>query len=208
MSSKERRAYVSEKRSQAAEATRARVLGAAQNLFVRHGIDRVTVAQIAGKARVAPSTVYALYKSKEGILRELMKAVLFGPRFKLAVTQLDGVKDPVERLALSAHVARAIYEGESSQLGLLRGASAFSRSLRALEQEFEALRYDMQEQRVKALFGDSRQKDGLAFDQARRILWMYTSRDVYRMLVNEGGWTPQQYQEWLSRTLVDALAQS
>ena len=42
-------------------------------------------------------------------------------------------------------------------------------------------------------------------DDARRILWMYTSRDVYRMLVHESGWSPDRYQEWLARTLLDAL---
>ena len=46
---------------------------------------------------------------------------------------------------------------------------------------------------------------GLALDEARRILWMYTSRDVYRMLVQEGGWTPARYEAWLSETLVAAL---
>ena len=40
-------------------------------------------------------------------------------------------------IALTAHVARAIYEGENSELGLLRGASAFSPALRKLEPEFE-----------------------------------------------------------------------
>jgi hypothetical protein len=40
---------------------------------------------------------------------------------------------------------------------------------------------------------------------ARSILWMYTSRDVYRMLVHESGWTPDRYQQWLSDTLVNAL---
>jgi hypothetical protein len=44
------------------------------------------------------------------------------------------------------------------------------------------------------------------FDEARQILWMYTSRDVYRMLVLESGWTPDRYQDWLSDTLVNALA--
>jgi len=37
---------------------------------------------------------------------------------------------------------------------------------------------------------------------AGRIVWMYTSRDVYRMLVHDGGWAPDRYQQWLSRTLV------
>ncbi len=34
---------------------------------------------------------------------------------------------------------------------------------------------------------------------------MYTSRDVYRMLVTEGGWTPSAYESWLADTLRQAL---
>jgi AcrR family transcriptional regulator len=205
MSSPPRRRYVSERRSQAADATRGRVLDAAKTLFVRHGIDRVTIAQIAQRAGVAAPTVYALYKSKEGILRQLMRGALFGKRFQAARARLEGVPDPVQLISLTAQVSRAIYEGESAELGLMRGASAFSPALRKLEQEFEKMRFDMQEERVKRLFAQSRQAKGLAFDDARRILWMYTSRDVYRMLVHEGGWTPDQYEAWLSTTLLGAL---
>jgi len=200
-----KRPYSSELRDQAADATRERVLNAAKILFARQGIDRVTIAQVAEKAGVAASTVYALYKSKEGILRGLMRGALFGPRFDAAQAKLDGETDPVKLVMLSAHVARAIYEGESSELGLMRGASAFSPALRKLEQEFETIRLEMQEARLKQLFVQGKQCSGLDLDEARRILWMYTSRDVYRMLVHEGGWTPDQYQQWLARTLVDAL---
>jgi AcrR family transcriptional regulator len=205
MSRPARRKYVSQRRSQAADATRDRVLNAARKLFVRHGIDRVTIAQIATRAHVAVPTVYALYKSKEGILRALMRAALFGQRFQTATAMLAGVTDPVRLIALTASVARAVYEAESSELGLIRGASAFSPALRKLEQEFETIRFELQEERVKLLFAQSRQAQGLRFDEARRILWMYTSRDVYRMLVHEGGWTPDRYQQWLSDTLVTAL---
>lgn len=200
-----KRRYVSELRSQAADATKDRVLNAAKKLFVRHGIDRVTIAQIADAAEVAVSTVYALFKSKEGILRGLVSASLFGQRFQAARAKFEGVTDPVRLIALTAHVARAIYEGESSELGLMRGVSAFSPALRKLELEFEKIRFEMQEERVRLLFAQSRERKGLGFDEARRILWMYTSRDVYRMLVQEGGWTPDRYQKWLSDTLVDAL---
>lgn len=200
-----KRRYVSELRSQAADATKDRVLNAAKKLFVRHGIDRVTIAQIADAAEVAVSTVYALFKSKEGILRGLVSASLFGQQFQAARAKFEGVTDPVRLIALTAHVARAIYEGESSELGLMRGVSAFSPALRKLELEFEKIRFEMQEERVRLLFAQSRERKGLGFDEARRILWMYTSRDVYRMLVQEGGWTPDRYQKWLSDTLVDAL---
>lgn len=208
MSTQQKRQYVSKTRSQAADATKARVLRAARALFVRHGIDRTTVAQVAARARVSVPTVYALYKSKEGILRELMSAALFGQGFQAAHAKLKGISDPIKLIALTAHVARAIYNAESSELGLMRGASAFSPPLRKLEREFEKIRFDMQEERVRLLFAQSRQKKGLGLDEARRILWMYTSRDVYRMLVHESGWTPDQYQSWLSETLVSSLASS
>ncbi len=140
--------YRSDLREQAAEVTKGRVLNAAKLLFARRGIDGVTIAEIAERAGVAGSTVYALFKSKEGILRALMEGALFGPRFREAQAKLSGVTDPVKLIVLSAHVARAIYEGESSELGLLRGASAFSPPLRKLEQEFEKIRLEMQEERV------------------------------------------------------------
>ena len=199
------RPYVSDVRSQGAEATRARILQASKTLFAGRGIDRVTVEQIAKKAGVSASTVFALYKSKAGILRELIRSALFGQRFQVALARLKGETDPIRLIALTANVARAIYEAESSQLGLIRGASAFSPALGKLEKEFENLRFQMQKERVKLLFAQSKQREELTLDEARRIMWMYTSRDVYRLLVHEGGWTPNRYQKWLSSTLVNAL---
>ena len=208
MSSKPKRKYDSGQRDQSAEATKARVLNAARILFIRHGIDKVTIAHVAEKAKVAASTIYALYKSKEGLLRALIRGAVFGPRFQAARDQLEGVSDPVRLIALSANVARAIYESESAELGLMRGASAFSPALRKLEQELEKIRFDMQEERVKLLFASEKAKPGLDYTSARRLLWMYTSRDNYRMLVHESGWTPDQYQAWLSDTLVATLVKS
>jgi AcrR family transcriptional regulator len=199
------RPYASDIRSQAAEATRARVLQASKTLFAGRGIDRVTIAQISKKAKVSVSTVFALYKSKEGLLRELMKSVLFGQRFQSAIARLKGETDPIRLMALTANVARTIYEAETSELGLIRGVSAFSPALSKLEREFENLRFKMQKERVELLFAQSKQRKGLTLGEARRIMWMYTSRDVYRLLVHEGGWTPNRYQQWLSITIVNAL---
>jgi AcrR family transcriptional regulator len=199
------RRYNSKRREQTAQATRDRVLGAAKPLFAHYGIDRVTIAQIAAKAGVAGSTVYALYKSKDGILQAIMRAALFGERFRSAQAVMEGVTDSARLVALTAHVARAIWESESSELGLMRGASAFSPALREIEAEFEKLRFDMQADRIKLLFAQSKARQGLDLADARRIMWMYTSRDVYKMLAQDGGWAPEQYQEWLSTTLLEAL---
>jgi AcrR family transcriptional regulator len=202
---KRRRPYDSRKRAEAAATNRTAVLHAARKLFSRHGVDKVSIAVIAAEAGVSASMIYAVFKSKEGVLRELMRAALFGPRFQKAQTLLDGISDPVARVARTALVARAIYESESVELGGLRGLSAFSPALSQLEEEFEAMRYEMQRERMEALAASGKMKQGLAIDDARRIMWMYTGREVYRMLVEIGGWNPDKYQEWLASALVDAL---
>lgn len=204
-STAERRPYASPARAEAAEDTRKRILAAAKDLFGREGIDKVKIADIGARAGVAASTVYAIYKSKDGILRALMEQSLFGSRFQDAQRLLAGVTDPVRLVELTSHVARAIYESESSDLGLLRHASGFSPALRKLEQEFEQRRYDAQEQRLRLLFDAGKARPGLSLDEARRVMWMYTSREVYRMLVHDGGWSAERYQDWLSQTLLDAL---
>ena len=205
MKSSSRRRYASELRTQSAEDTRRRILDAATFLFGRKGIDKVMIADIGQRAGVAASTVYGIYKSKDGILRALMQRSLFGASFQDARKLLFGIADPVELVALTSHVSRAIYSGESSDLGLLRSASGFSPALRKIEQEFERIRYDMQKERLRLLFKAGKARRDLTLEEARRIMWTFTSRDVYRMLVHEGGWSPDRYQEWLSRTLLEAL---
>lgn len=200
-----RRRYSSQVRAEAAEDTQQRILEAARSLFGRLGIDKVTIASIGKKAGVAGSTVYAIYGSKDGILRALMEQSLFGSRFQSAQELLRGEGDPVKLIAMTPRVSRAIYESESSDLGLLRHASGFSPALRKMEQEFERIRYDTQGQRVRSLFEAGKARRGLSVEEARRILWMYTSRDVYRMLVHDAGWTPGRYETWLSATLLEAL---
>lgn len=204
-STRRRRRYASALRSESAEATKAAILKASRDLFGRHGVDKVTVAAIATKAAVSPSTVYSLFESKEGILRELMRASIFGSRFQSAQSLVVGLTDPIRLVAMTAKIARAIYESETAELGLLRGISAFSPSLRKLENEFENIRFEMQEERLKTLSDSGKLMKTLTLAEARRVMWMYTSRDVYRMLVQVGGWTPDRYEQWLSDTLVNAL---
>jgi hypothetical protein len=134
-----------------------------------------------------------------------MESALFGDRFAAATKLVEGEDDPVRAIALTAYVSRAIYDGERAELGIIRGASAFSAALRKEEERFEAIRLSMQEERVARLFAAGRQYEGLTQEEARRVLWMYTSRDVWRMLVEEGGWTPDRYQVWLSETLLATL---
>jgi AcrR family transcriptional regulator len=205
MSVKPKRRYDRSKRDQAARDTRARILAAAKGLYSTRGIESVRLPEIAAKAEVAVSTIFAIFKSRDGILRALIETALFGPAYQAAIARLSGVVDPVALIALTPPVARSIYESEAQDLGLMRNIATFSPALRAMEQEFEALRFAAQRQRIADLFASGRGKAGLTETEARRILWMYTSRDIYRMLVTDGGWTPDAYERWLQDTLLTAL---
>lgn len=165
----------------------------------------MTIADIAERAGVAVPTVYAGFKSKEGLLRAVVRAALFGEQFEIARQHLEGVTDAVQMIAVTPEISGSVWDAESDQLGLLRGASAFSPALRKLEEEFEQVRLEMQEQRVRLLFDQKKARPGLTLDEARRVLWMYTSREVYRMLVVEGGWSRERYRAWLRETLLKAL---
>ena len=208
MASKEKRGYVSAQREKSAAVTRRRVLRAASGLFSRRGIDAVAIAEVAERAGVSVSTVYALYGSKEGVLRELLEETLFGERYRTASARLDGIDEPVARLAATAGIARAIYESESDEVALLRGAGAFAPALRRLEQSLEERRYELQEERVARLHAAGLLRPELTVEKARRLVWMYTARDVYRLLVLEGGWSHDEYEAWLAETLVSAVVRA
>lgn len=201
-----RRRYDATSRLEGAERSRTRTLDAARDLFARKGFEEVTITAIADRAGVSTSFVFAQFGAKSGLLRELMRRAIFSARYQAAASKMEDLPSPLEQLRATASVARNIYENEARELGTLRGMSAVSGELRALEGEFEKLRFDMQAARLERL-----QSSGLLalpLPEARRILWMFTSRDVYRMLVNEGGWKPDRFEQWLADTLVRSLTHS
>ena len=205
MSKPKRRRYDSSARRTQASLTRRRILDAARSLFASHGLDRVTIDAVASGAGVSAATVYAAFRSKAGILKALMEESLFNDRYQALVERTRHVTDPVELLHMTASIARAIYDGEKAQLGVIRGASAFSAELREVEQQFERARSDLQAARAERIARKGTVKPGLGLQQVRDILWMLTSRDPYRMLVVERGWTPDAYERWLADTLVRTL---
>jgi AcrR family transcriptional regulator len=123
----------------------------ARELFARRGLDQVTIEALAPEAEVSTATVYGLFKSKAGLLRALIEASLFNDRYQSLVAGLRGVVEPTAMLRMTAAIARAIYDGERAQLGLVRGASAFSSELRDSEQQFEQIRYDAQRDRARRI---------------------------------------------------------
>lgn len=165
----------------------------------------MTIEAIARRAEVSAQSVYAIFKSKTGILTELLDQSTFGPEYEEAVRQALSASDPETRLRLAAPIARQIHDAQSATFDLLRGAGVVVPELAKLEQQRECLRYERQERMIISLRDAGRLRPDLDYTTARDIFWMLTSRDIYRMLVRERGWSSQKYQDWLADTLVRSL---
>jgi len=200
-----RRPYRSLVRQRQAGDTRRRIVEATRELLQREGYAGMTIEAIARRAEVSAQSVYAIFKSKTGILVELLDQSAFGADYEKVVQQALSARDPEARLRFAARIARQIHGWQSATFDLLRGAGVVAPELAKLEQQREGVRYERQEKMINLLRDAGRLRPGLDDLTARDIFWMLTGRDVYRMLVRERGWSPQKYQDWLADTLVHSL---
>jgi AcrR family transcriptional regulator len=205
MAKVKRRPYKSLTRERQAADTRRRIVDAARRLLQSEGYAGMTIEAIAQRAEVSAPSVYAIFKSKTGILIALLDQLTFGAEYEEVVREAVNAHDPETRLRLAAGVARQIRGAQSAAVDLMRGAGVVAPELAKLAQQRERLRYEKEEGVIKFLRQSGRVRAGLSHKKARDIFWMLTGGDVYRMLVRERGWSPDQYQDWLGETLVDAL---
>ncbi len=205
---KQKRTYTSETRDAQAAKTRAHILEAAKKLFQAEGFDRVTINKIATAAEVSMPTIYALFKSKRGVLQSLIDDALPLETFTALVDTSMQEDSPKKRLSITAKLARQIYDAESELMDILKGASVVAPEFKEFEQEREKRRYERQGEYVKKLMEEKHLAKGLTFQKARDILWALTGRDIYRMFVIEKAWTPDEYEKWLAQFLVKSLLDS
>jgi len=200
-----KRPYKSLVRQRQAGDTRLRIVEATRQLLQSEGYAGMTIEAIAQRAEVSAQSVYSIFKSKTGILTELLDQSTFGADYEDAVRRALSESHPEARLRLAAPIARQIHDAQSAAFDLLRGAGVVAPELAKLEQQRERLRYERQERMIMSLRDAGRLRPELNYATARDIFWMLTGRDVYRMLVRERGWSSQKYQDWLADTLVRSL---
>ncbi|MBI2707013.1 MAG: TetR/AcrR family transcriptional regulator [Proteobacteria bacterium] len=185
--------------------TRSRILDAAKLLFQSKGFEGVTIEQMAQAADVSAPTIYSLFQSKRGVLRALMDNALPVDQFEALVAAAKQEKSAKAHLAISAKIARQIYDAERAQMDIFRGAAILAPEFKEFEKERELRRYKRQEESVKMIVQEGALLKGLTLSKARDILWALTGRDMYRMFVVEQGWTSEEYETWLAQLLVKTL---
>jgi len=124
-----KRPYKSLVRRRQAGDTRLRIVEATRRLLQSEGYAGMTSDAIAHRAEVSAQSVYAIFKSKTGILIELLDQATFGADYEDAIRKALSASDPETRLGLAAPIARQIHDAQSGTFDLLRGAGVVAPEL-------------------------------------------------------------------------------
>jgi AcrR family transcriptional regulator len=195
--------YHSPVREEQARETRRRIEDAARELLCERGFDATTIDAVAKAAGVAVPTVYAAFGSKLGIVQALIERARFGPGYQELLREALDEPDAAKRLRFPARIARQIYDAECAEMNLFTMAPSLSAELAESERERETRRYESQAHLIELLAAAQQLK--LEPTKARDVLWAFTSRDLYRLLVVERGWSSEAYEQWLTQQIESAL---
>lgn len=206
-----KRKYEMANRTRQAAETRRRITEAAARLFLRHGYAATSIQAIALEAGVAVQTVYASLTNKRQILEAVIQARVRGPDEEVAVTaapawrEMEAEADPRQQLALFARIHREICEREAELFTVLQTAAAVDPEVAPLLSDKERFRYEDQARVVGSLRRRGLLRAGLSARKGSDSLWALASERTYLALVNERGWSAEQYEAWLTDQLAAAL---
>jgi AcrR family transcriptional regulator len=196
----EARRYRSPLREQRAAETRQSLLDAAYRLFVTNGWQGTGMREVASEAGVATETVYAHFASKRALLQAVVNVSVVGDDAPVAVADRPEFKamgrgSLRDRTAAAARLLTAIYGRTAAISKVIRQAAGGDAEM---AEELRATR-ERQRTDVAASVALILEREGTPME--RDGLWAVTSPDVYCLLVDDSGWTPDQYGEWMAATL-------
>jgi len=204
-----KRSYSSARRDAQARETRRSILDAAGLLFIAHGYAATTLQAIADQAGVAVQTVYAAFGSKRELMRQLIEATIAGDDNPGPVTEQAEAKavaaepDVRRRAELDAALARAIVQRVGPIVRVAEEAAASDPELATMMEKIKAARRDEMLVSARQLAGP----EGLRLDpdEAAATLYVLYSPHVADMLMRDHGWSPQRYEAWLARMLLETV---
>jgi len=209
---KTQRPYDSSRRQQQAGETRAAVLAAARELFLKDGYAQTTVAAVAAQARVSVETVYKSFGGKPGLVRAIADQALSGSGSVHAEARSDRLQaeeaDPRTIIrgwgTLMVEVAPRI----SPILLLVRAAASTDAEMKTLFDEIAEERLQRMTHNATTLAIGGHLREGLSVDYAAEVIWTYSSPDLYALLVVGRGWPLERYVEFVAEAMICALLPS
>ncbi len=168
-------------RAARAAVTRRRIADAARLLFGRDGYGATTLRAIADEAGVAVQTVYAVYGSKAGILRDLRDAVVHQPEAERMYVEALAAADADAALDLFARSIRTRWVAGSDVVRVYAEAATTDPALRT--EARAVLRRRQGGLRGLAETLDGRLAPALTVSAAIAVLDALTMPEVYAQLV-------------------------
>lgn len=190
---------------------RAAVIQAARTLFLERGYTATTIEAISEESDVPSATVYRLFSSKLGILKELLDVSIAGDDEALPVEDrpharaLLADRDPRDQLSGFVAITRGIMSRTEPVHRILVSAAGSDPDAGALLAEQTRQRDRGQEQIARSLARAGALRTGLRERDAADIIHALMSPEVYRLLVGDRGWPPERYEQWLKGILIEQL---
>ena len=206
---KGRKPYDASSRQQQARASRRHVLATATQMFVERGYVDTTVPAVARAAGVSPQNVYKAFGNKPGLLKAVFDVAMAGDDEPVAMMQREALTrvreepDPCEKLRLYGRfVADTAPRHTPIQL-LVHAAAATDLEAAGIWDQLCAERLHGMTLFARGLAEHLR--DDVTVDDARDLLWTHNSPELYNLLVNARGWSPEKFGRLLSASLIAAL---
>ncbi len=193
-----RRPYSSPLRDAAADATRRAVLSAARAVFTKAGYEAATIEAVASAARVSAPTVYALFRSKAGLLSSVVADGGSDADIRALAAKALTETAPRRRIAAAARVVREIMERERGILGVLRQAGDGREELAVARRQVHDQQRLALGRALRPLHNARALRAGVRFDDAVATFATLASPESFWLLVDEHGWSPARWERWLA----------
>ncbi len=206
-----KRKYDSTLRSEAAKATRELIINSARAIFLEKGYAAATMPAIAMAAGTALDTVYMTVGKKPALFRLLIEMAISGSDREVPAEERDYVRairaetDATRKLRLYAAALGRIQPKLAPLIRVLQGAASLDSELRALWQSISQRRADNMRLLTKDLAATGRLRSGLSVSKAADIVWSMNSPEFYALLVEQRGWSIEEYERWLGDAWIQLL---
>ena len=190
-------------RQRQAVATRVQIGDAARELFARDGYVATTIAAISAAADIPAPTIYSAMGSKAKILQDIASrsSSMADIDERIRVARED--PDPAHGLRLAARIQRLQYEDMYDVIDAYQQAARSDPDMLQALQWVLNRRHDAFRQHVAAI--RTHLSPEVTAERALDLYLALVLPEIYRTLVLERGWAPEQYEDWLTQQLVAQL---
>ena len=203
------RRYRSQTRAEQSRRTRDRVLDSAQRLFVESGYGSTTMRTVAADAGVSVETVYKAFDTKAGLVRAIRDRALLGERAVPAERRSDDVRDreadPAQTITAWSILQTEVMPLVAPILLVVRSAAEVDPDLAPLRDELDADRLERMAGHARRLFDRGQLRSDLSVEEARDVMFTYSSPELYDLLVLRQRWPLDRYGGFVRDALTAAL---